>query len=143
MANEITVTSQLQVLKGNLQYVSRPNSIIADLATDRGYGPGAVVATTDGVDISLAHLGGETPGWCWIQNLDDTNDVTLGRWDQTNQLFYPVARFKPGEGYPIRLAADVDEEYTGTSSEPSANVSTLRLKASNAPCNCQVHLFGD
>jgi hypothetical protein len=143
MANEIKLTATLQVDKGNLHYRSQPTSWTIDFNGSKAPGPGQMTAATGGTDVSLAHLNGNTPGLCWLQNLDPTNSVTLGRWDATTGYFYPLMKFKPGEAYPFRLAPDVLKEHIGTGTPDTGHASTLRVQAENAPCNIQVHIFED
>jgi hypothetical protein len=143
MASEIRLTHSLQVTKGSLQYRSNPTAWVINLNGSKAPGPGQMIAATGGSDISLAHLNGNTPGLCWVQNLDATNSVTLGRYDGTTGYFYPLMKLKPGEAYVFRLSPDVLKEHVGSGTPDTGHTSTLRVQAENAPCNIQVHIFED
>ena len=143
MANEITVRVGLTVRNGNVQYSSGPiQQFQADMSGNRGPSPGAFLATTDGVDIDLSNL--SNPGVCILKNLDDSttgNAVTFGVWDETNSVFYPYQKLLPGEQYPLRLAVDIEDEYSGTSTSTTATVTTWRVKSENADVPVSVEAF--
>lgn len=139
MANEATVQTRLRIKNGNLDYQSQPGSFTADVAGAKGPTPGAITVSTDGTDIDLGEL--DTPGLCRVLNLDDTNFVEFGRWDNTTEVFYPLIKVLPGEGYVFRLSSMIEEEYAGTGTGTTANVSTFRAKADTAACNVLVEAF--
>lgn len=110
MANEIRITSSLQIRKGNLQYgPSQPSTIQADMIGTRGPTPGAlIIATGAGTDISLAELSLQG-GWARVRNLESdlgtgtiaNNYVTIGI--KSGGTFYPFTWLLPGEHCPIRF----------------------------------------
>ena len=142
MAGEITVNGSLAINKGNLSYQSLPTSFVADMdGTPDGPTPGAITATTAGVDVDLSELA--SFGVCRIQNLDSTNYVDVGIRDPETVKFYPLMRLLAGESYPIRLSPDLQEEYgtgagTGTT---GADTNRLHIKANTASCNVIVDAF--
>lgn len=145
MANEATIIVSLgiRVPDANnnilLDYQSRPTSFRVDVSEARGPTPGTILATTDGVDVDLSLL--TTPGLCRVTNLDDTNYVVFGRWDNDNTLFYPMIEVGPSESYIFKLAQDIGSEYSGTGTVEGGNTSTLRVKADTASCYVLVEAF--
>ncbi|WP_010584449.1 hypothetical protein [Schlesneria paludicola] len=104
MANEATVTANLKVVKGKLQYQSQPTSYQADISVANGPSPGAVTVTTGaGVDINLSQLA--TPALTRVANLDSTNFVSIGL--KIGGTYYPFMELKPGESQVIRLSRTV------------------------------------
>lgn len=139
MANEAQIRSSLLLRVGNLFYKSPQNGFTANVSGSFGPVPGAIRATTDGVDVDLSAL--TSPGLCVFKNLDANNPVKLGRWSEDNQVFYPMLYALPGESYVIRLDPDVDEEYSGTATATGAEVSTLRVKGVNGEADCSIEAF--
>lgn len=141
MANEARIVSSLTINSGNLQYVSRPAAFSADVSVANGPTPGAVSCSVNGTDVSFAALA--RPGLCWVQNLDETNFVTVGVYEPGTGVFYPLLELLPGEGYTIRLSRSVNEQYagtvTGTGSDAPNN--SVRIKADTAACNVRVEAF--
>jgi hypothetical protein len=140
MANEISVTSSLQINNGNLQYTSRPSAFRANMNGANGPVPGAVVASTSGTNVSFAPL--VKPGMCRIQNLDSTNYIEWGLWDSGASKFYPLGEMFPGETYIIRLSRFLGyEQGPGTGTGTSGHGVSLRLKGVGGPCNAVVEAF--
>lgn len=139
MADEATVQTMLTIQKGNLDYRSNPISFRATVSGTKGPTPGAIAVSVDGTNIDLSQL--TTPGLCLIHNLDSTNFVEVGRWDQTTSRFYPLMKILAGEFYVIRLSPRVEDEYEGTGTGTAVNVSKLRIKANTAPCVVVVSCF--
>lgn len=139
MANEITVRASLQVNNGNQQYQSRPTSFRANQTNAGGPTPGGFTATTDGVNVSLTSL--TTPGLCFLQNLDTVNYVQFGIWDADVSKFYPLGELLPGEGYVLRLARTIGQEYTGTGTTSTDSNQSLRLKGIGGACRVIVQVF--
>lgn len=144
MANEAQVRSQLTIQKRSgslslIDYRSGPATFVATVSGTKGPVPGAFRATEDGTDVDLSEL--DSPGLCRVMNLDADNPVTLGRWDNDAERFYPVMKLLPGESFVIRLADDVADEYSGTGTGTTAASTTLRVKAHNAACNVLVEAF--
>lgn len=143
MTREISVRSSLQINKSDiaLDYHSRPTQQTMNLdATDpTGPTPGGFLASTAGTDVDLSGL--TTPGWCFIQNRDDTNKVQIGIWDPEGSRFYPFADLLAGEFFVLRLSSDIEEEFgTGVGTlGPSTN--RLRVKAISAACQVSVEAW--
>jgi hypothetical protein len=139
VSGEAQLQISMRIAKGFLTYQSQPTSFKADVAVAKGQTPGGIVATKAGTDVDLSKL--SNPGLCRFQNLDSINTITVGRWDPVTNRFYPMMDLLPGEFYIIRLAKDVTEEYGGTGTGTGAAPTTLRIKATNTPCNVLVEAF--
>lgn len=141
MAGEITVRTSLTVRKGRQSYQSPSAGYTADLvaATAVGPTPGALAVSTEGTDVSLAQL--NTPGHCFIQNIDSTNPFEWGVWDPETSRFYPVGQLLPGETVVLRLSPNVGVEYTGTGTGTTAATNRLHLKASGGASTARVEAF--
>lgn len=139
MANEATVTSNLRIVAGNINYQSQPTSFRATVTGRKGPTPGAIAVSTAGTDVDLSEL--TTPGLCRIQNLDTTNYVQVGIWEPDTSKYYPIMELLAGESYVFRLSRDVGEQYAGTGTGTDTPNNTLRLKAFGAACNVVVEAF--
>jgi len=139
MANEIQVNSYVTIANGNLQYTSSPTSFLADMTGTHGPSPGAVTATTAGVDISFTQI--TIPGVCVIQNLDATNFVTFGIWDPESGLFYPLGEVQPGEIYVFRLSRQLAQEHGTGAGTAGPSTNTFDVKADTAACEIVVSAF--
>lgn len=145
MSNEARIISNLtiRVLDGNnnvlLDYQSRPTDFRADVSEARGPTPGLILATEEGTDADLSLLG--TPGLAFFWNMDDTNYVTYGRWDDTNSVFYPFGELLAKEGVVLRLSRDVETEYAGTGTAEGGDTTTLRFKSNGGSCYVRVEVF--
>jgi hypothetical protein len=135
VANEATVTAGLQIAKGNLSYVSRPNQFRADVDGIGGPTPGQINVPVTGIDVDLSVL--STPGLCRIINLDSTNYVFGGIYDGAS--FFPLFEVLPGECYVFRLYRHLGDEFVGTGTP--ADVNTLRIMADTAECKVSVEAF--
>jgi hypothetical protein len=121
MANEITVTSGIRVLNGNLDFQRPSKTYSVNQAAIGGPTPGAISVGTTEESTAFPEL--TTEGWLFMQNLDPTNYV---QWGFSTGVY--GGRMKPGEtAGPFRM-------------EPSL---TLFLKANTAACNCLVYGFED
>ena len=129
MSNEFTISAQIKLNNGNLQYTGAPASYQANQTTQNGPTPGAVTATTGGIDISLTQL--TTPGFVQITNLDSTNYVTFGLHD--GSTYRPLGECLPGETAVFRLARNILTANTAADK--------LYLMANTANCNCLVNAF--
>ena len=76
MADEITVNSSLQYVKGGRTLLSR--GVINQKATQTGNNTGGGIFTCTTAERALAISEVATAGWTWIQNLDATNYVEIG-----------------------------------------------------------------
>lgn len=138
MADEVVIRSELNVLKTNLDYKSRPTQFYGDLSgTPDGPSPGSLTVSVAGVNVDFSQL--TTPAYCRIMNLDATNFITIGIWDGTN--WYPMLEVLAGETYVVRLSRSLSQEYgTGTGTTGSA-VNQLQLRANTSACNVLVEAF--
>lgn len=139
MANEATIQTSLQIVKGSKQYRSIPSSFRADVSGSGGPTPGAILVSTAGTDVDLTQL--TSPGLCRIQNTDAGNYVEVGVWNPDQSEFYPLMRILPGESYVLRLSPQINKEYSGVGTGTTAEHNTLRIKAANQPCVVIVEAF--
>lgn len=139
MSNEATIRSSLSIVKGNLDYSSKPSTFNADVAGTKGPCPGAFTATVAGTDCDFSQL--TQPALCRIQNLDSTNYVTYGIWDPENSKFFPLGEVLAGETYVLRLSRDIQEEYMTGTGTTGANTNRLRFKADTASVEVLVEAF--
>jgi hypothetical protein len=139
VADEIQVRASLNIRQGSLDYRSSPTAFNDDRAGEGGPTPGGFTVSVGGTDVDLSAL--SNPGWCWVQNLDDTNTVRMGVWNPDQSEFYPLLRWKPGQGYPVLLDELINQEQAGTGTGTTGQTNTLRMKADNAPCKVIVHAF--
>lgn len=137
MANEIQVRISLSLTKGNLSYRPAASYYTADVANLGGPTPGTISVAIHGTEVDLSAL--TTPGLCFIQNLDDTNYVTVGVYDGAR--FYPVIELLPGEFTVFRLSRNLNEEYVGTGTGTNSDINQLRLVANTAACKVLVQAF--
>jgi len=139
MSDEAQIRASLQINSGNLSYQSQPTAFNADVAGSKGPVPGAFAATVEGTDIDLSEL--TTPGLCRVQNLDDTNFVTVGVWDVSATEFYPLLELLPGETFVFRLSRHVGAEVEAPGTGTYAGATNLRVRADTAACNVLVEAF--
>lgn len=139
MANEITVNISLQVKSGNLNYRSQPTVFRADMDGVKGPTPGSITVPVTGVSVSFSEL--TTPGFCRLQNLDETNYVEYGILDTLGSVFYPLGELLPGEIAIIRLSRNLGESYPTTGTGTSASVNQLHFKANTDSVNVNVEAF--
>lgn len=140
MANEIRVALSLQIKKDQLTYLSQPTAYTDDMVIGEGESPGLVIVDKFGVDISLSTL--TDPGYCWMQNLDDTNYVEVGIYDPETNKFYPFLELKPlGKPQLVFLSRNFGEEYAGTGTGTTAPTNRMRMKANTDTCRVRVHTF--
>jgi hypothetical protein len=146
MANEATITSQLQIQKrttaGNLTFLGfGPGSFSADVTGTLGPTPGAVLVTTAGRDIYFTEL--TTPGFCVIANLEPAggNYFEYGIKDPQTNVYYPLGEVLPGESYVIRLSRNLQEQYAGSGTGTTGPENYLRLKANAGTVRAFVGAF--
>ncbi len=138
MSNEIRLTGSLSVNNGNLQYQSRPNSLLADQSVANGPSPGTITATLYGTVVDLSQLA--SPAYTWFQNLDSDNAVEVGL--DIGGLFYPFLELGPGEFTTVKLSTYFGSEVgTGTSGTAFAGSARLMVKALTAVCDVRVDCF--
>lgn len=134
MSNEITVQSSLRIVVGNKQFQTLPQGFNADLSAYEGPAPGIVTATVYGTVVDLTAFG--TPGWCWVQNQDSTNYVTVGPYDPQTLKYYPFLRVGPEKFVVFEFAPTVESEYdTGTGTGTIApDTNRVMVRANAASC---------
>jgi hypothetical protein len=120
MANEITVTSGIQVRKGNLLVDVTPTTKQITMTGSGGPTPGFMTVGTTEESTAFPEL--TTEGWLWMKNLDSTNYV---QWGFSTGVY--GGRIRAGETAEFRM-------------EPGL---TLFLKANTAACPCQIYGFED
>jgi hypothetical protein len=119
MANEISVTSGIEVNKGNLIFKQASRTATFDMTGSGGPTPGCISVGTSEESTTFPEL--TTEGWLWMKNLDATNYV---QWGFSTTVY--GGRMKAGEtAGPFRM-------------EPGL---TLYLKANTAACNVAVYGF--
>lgn len=139
MANEAQITAALTIVKGNVQYASRPSAFVASVSGAKGPTPGSFSASIAGTDVDLSNL--TSPGLCRIANQDDTYSVDVGIYDPETARFYPLIRLLPGEFYVIRLSPNVQEEYGTGTGTLGADTNRMRVKAITAAAQVSVEAF--
>lgn len=112
MAKEISFTSTLKFSKNGI-VDSRSMSCQPDVAGSVTAGGVQKIGTTHEA-LVIGDIG--TPGWARFLNIDAVNYVELGI--VTGGTFYPFAKLKAGESFPLRL---------GTSA-PYAKANTAEVK---------------
>lgn len=121
MANEITITSGIQVRKANLISDVIPFSKQIDMTGSGGPTPGTISVGTSEVNTAFPEL--TTEGMLWMRNLDATNYV---EWGFSTGVY--GGKMKPGEpAGPFRMKPGL----------------TLYLKANTAACKVQIYGFED
>lgn len=120
MANEITITSTLNVTNGEATDDFRASGVQFDQAASGGWKSIQSIGTTEESITSFGDV--TTEGWCVLKNLDTTNYVQVG--------FSTTV-------YGIRLEAT---EHAVFRMEPSAD---LFLKANTAACKVLVWVIED
>jgi hypothetical protein len=124
MANEATVTAVLQIINGNWQRRTSPQSFTANVAGQNGPTPGSLLISGGGRGTQIP-LTGLTAlgGLCWIRNDDLNNSVDVGLFDNNTDTFYPLILLLPGEFYPLRLSTSLTHEELGTGTGQVGSVS--------------------
>lgn len=113
MANEIKLASSLQIKNGVYQYTDTSSLSITQSGIGGG-NPGVISFSTTQEAISFGELG--TPGVTMAQNLDSTNNISLGVF--VSAVFYPVLRLNPGEKFYFRLHESVSLYGKASASTP-------------------------
>lgn len=101
MANEITVTGTLRVLKGSLQHTFSPSSLQADLSSDTGVGgQQSLGASAEQLEMNADVA---PQGWGYFRNLSSTIAIEID--NSTNSAtFNAFLYLKAGEYAICRLA---------------------------------------
>lgn len=128
MANEVRVTSVLQIRNGALDYQSRPAGFTADMSSNKGPCVGALTVSAPWTDpitevdypVTIIRLTEATsPGFARFLNLDATYGIEVGQYDAANGIFYPFLELGPGQSYVIKLSTSLTLETLGTGSGTS------------------------
>ena len=150
MADEVTITAGLQVVKRNsnndvlIQFQGQPQSYRGDLTGAFGPVGGAVLAHFTGTIIDLSSL--TTPGYYHISSQDDSADaddnyIEYGLYDAQTDVFYPWGELAPGEPASGKFSRNFLEEYTSTGSATTGPTNKLMVKSSSGSRKCLVQVF--
>lgn len=139
MSNEIRVQCSLQIRNGALDYASRPTAFLDDMALVGGPTPGELTIALAGTNVDLSQL--TSPGWCWMQNLDPTNYVEYGTYDDATAKFSAFGEILPTKSVIHFLSRFLGHTF-GTGTGTGYGGSThFRIKATGSPCRVVVHAF--
>lgn len=141
MSDEYRLNLGLFLKAGNLTYQSNPTAFSYDQeGTPKGPVPGAITIDTFGVDVDLSEL--DNPGTILMQNLDDTNYVEWGIYEDANGLFLPIGELLPA-GPPafFNFSRNAFVDYAGTGTGTTGPLNSLRLKANGASCIVVISAF--
>lgn len=127
MANEITLSVNMGVAKGDLRYTFNPPTASINLTGNAAAGGVQNISTAT---EALLLVDVTTRGMSNFLNLSTGTKVQLGTWDGTN--FNPFQQLNAGEPAVLRLSAS-----TGTS--PVAKV----IEPTNGTANIQWQVFAD
>ena len=127
MANEITLSVNMSVAKGDLRYTFSPPTASINLTGNAAAGGVQNISTAT---EALLLVDVTTRGMSNFLNLSTGTKVQLGTWDGTN--FNPFQQLNAGEPAVLRLSAS-----TGTS--PVAKV----IEPTNGTANIQWQVFAD
>lgn len=139
MADKATIQSSLRIQSGGLDYRSYPTSYQSDVSGSKGPTPGAITATIDGNNIDLSEL--TTPGWCEIRNLDQTNFIEVGLWDESVGEFHPFIEVGPEEHQIIKISRNFGESYAVTGTGTVDSDIEMRVRANTASCEVYIGAF--
>jgi hypothetical protein len=146
MAQEINVRNFIDVKYGNVRYNPPQSQWSADYVAAQGKGPspGALTATYDGTDVSVAQF--TDPGWVHIINQEPAGGVTVsfGIYDPQVRRYYPFGRLDPGQDTGLIQLDDLfgGEFYPATGTGSSLVTNSLRVKAKDhAGANVVVNVF--
>ncbi len=143
MSNEAQVRSALSINKGNTRFPPSPAGTFnatVNTANPIGPVPGAFLASIFGTDVDLSKLVA-LGGLYTIQNLDQTNFVSVGIYDPDARRFYPFRDILPGEHWTDRLSRFYREDFSGRGTGTTTMNNTLRVMANTAPCVVNVCAF--
>jgi hypothetical protein len=104
MANELTVSANIQYEKNNHQLAFTPDTQTITVAGEQTSSGVIQVADSSHEPLSLGEVGASVQGWAWFRNVgtDTTTAVRIGLDVSSN--FYPVLELKGGEFAIMRLA---------------------------------------
>jgi hypothetical protein len=110
MANEITISLKMSVLKGSLAHIENPGSISVTLTTGTAIG-GVPAITTSAALLAMGSV--TSPGYAFFRNTDLTNFVEIGTGTGT---FVPFLKLKAGEASLMRLSTAAPSARANTAS---------------------------
>lgn len=123
MANEITVSGSLTVLKGNLTAQHGVSGVVTLNAASPAKAAGIAAIGTTEEQVSIGDV--TTAGWSVFKNLDATNYIELGV--VVSATFYPLLKLKAGESAgPLRMGTN-----------------TFYARANTAACKLQYDVYDD
>lgn len=105
MANEITLSASLSVRKGYLDSGARPRSRSFTLNAATPAKASGVKSFTHTTHTAIPIGDVATLGWARFENVDAANYIDIGI--VVSGTFYPTARLKAGEFFPLRLVPAV------------------------------------
>lgn len=118
MADEITVNCRLQVTKDASNIDDPPILSPPDKIDWSGTERLDMIVKVGTSEEALPMTDITTPGWCYAENLDTTNYVSI----RSATGVAACLELKPGEGYPFRLAR------TATAPFAIANTAEVRMR---------------
>jgi len=131
MANEGSLSYQLNLKKGNLSYSNRKSFRFTVTGT-LGPLPGGLTIPKTGRIVDFQGFIVE-PGACEVANFDETYSFEVGIYDLQTNVFYPLMEVGPGESYPLTLSRNLLEQYNDTGTATSAPENKLMLKGIGNP----------
>lgn len=131
MADEIRLSVNMTVEKGDLRYTFSPNQANITLLGDAAAGAVQTI-TTASTGTELALVGVTTRGMANFINLSAGTKVQLGAYDGT--AFLPFGQLNAGEPAVLRLSAQ-----TGTTKSPVARV----IEPTNGTAAVQWQVFSE
>ena len=156
MANEITLSTSLSIFKADSNGVvllrkNYSTSFQNDMSGNQGPYPGSLTVPTTG---KLVYLTAEivTAGWCWFANQGRADGaahtdeyIEIGVFDPqvtpAPGVFHPLLELSPGEGFPVKLSRNLQEQYAGSGSGTTTPENYLYLKAYRASQIVNVEAF--
>src|SRR5574343_1992303 len=126
MADEATIYSGLQIIKGDRNVPMGVPSFTDDVSGTNGPTPGAIAVPVTGVNVDLSVL--TTPGWCKITNLDATNYVEYGGFDASAEIFIPLGEIPVGGWTVFKLSRHLGSEYGTVGTAAGASGNYLRVR---------------
>lgn len=128
MADEITLSVRMSVLKGDLRYEFSPNLAVSNLVGNAAAGAVQTISTTT---TELLLVGVTTRGLANFINLSPGTKVQVGSFDGT---FRPFGVLQDSEPAVMRLSAQA-----GTTKSPVAVV----IEPTNGTAVLQWQVFGE
>lgn len=118
MANEITISAFINVLKGNLSYTQNQGSIQFDMSGSRAVG-GTATSSGTAVALPLSTVPDTALGWVYMKNTSSVagEDIQIGTGTGT---FVPLLMLKPREIAVFRFnsSAATTPTFRSTSGSP-------------------------